>query len=277
MEIVPAPESDHDDDALLRAQHQEVSSEKKIDKNLIQMGLLAQSETHRDVPPLIKKTPSSRTKIFIPNESIFNSTTTSPPLKHNIVSSNMVTEKRNAIIYRDNTERRSAFIVPAKSNLLERQVSLLDTLHTMPISSLDTDTTLPTNYRKRKRSSYVNERNAIAYCCCGSHNCKVKVVDYASEDSEGESSYSHDSGSPIDNKASSKPFLMSRSSNPIDSYDFLNEELLYRREDYRDREESQFFNLEKNLGMKLDPFMGYNDANPMAIDDFLNESAHFRT
>jgi len=274
MEIMPAPESDHDDDMLIRTQQQKVSVESKVDKGFLQRGHISE-RTNREVPPLLKKT--SRTKIFRPDESIFKNTSPSSP-PNSLSSPNIITEKRNAIIYRDHTERRSAFVVPTKNNITERQVSLLDTLHTMPISSLDTDTMLPSNYRKRKRS-YPNERNAIAYCCCGSHNCKVKVLDYASEDSEGESSYSHDSGSPIDKKSSVKPFMVSRSSNQIDSYDFLNEEFLYRREEYRDREENQIFNLEKNLGMKLDPFMGYseyNDSNPIAIDDFLSEAGHFR-
>ena len=134
-------------------------------------------------------------------------------------------EQRNSIIYHDNTKRRSAFIVPTKI----RDNSFIQTLQNMPVShNIDAEPLISPSFQNRKRSYPFKsrEKNAIAYCCCGSHNCKIKFVDYASEDSECESSYSHDSVSPVEKTV--KPFILSSRTNmdriSIDSYDYLHED-----------------------------------------------------
>ena len=232
-------------------------------------------------------------------------------------------EKRNSIIYHDTTERRSAFSVPEKLKALHNNVqhphrgeytpsSLLHALQTLPVEteplispSQSPSSPITMTYRKRgypfshspptQRCSE-KKTKTIAYCCCGSHNCKIKYIDYTSEDSEGgDSHFSHESTSPpaVD-KSSIKPFTMltPRSSYYIDSsgmgVDLLHEDYAIRRElkglkelhhghyngSSRDHhEQNPIFILKSNSGTKFDPFMGYKDSAPI-VEDFFNVSGY---
>ena len=227
-------------------------------------------------------------------------------------------EKRNSIIYHDTTERRSAFSVPEKLKALHNNAhrlhrgeytpsSLLHALQTLPVEtdspispSPSPSSPIATAYRKRgyplTHSSPMQrcsekKTKTIAYCCCGSHNCKIKYIDYASEDSEGgESHFSHESTSPpaVD-KSSIKPFavLTPRSSYYIDSngigVDLLHEDYTIRRElkglkehhhgSSRDHEQNPIFILKSNSGTKFDPFMGYKDSAPI-VEDLFNVAGY---
>ena len=264
-------------------------------------------------PPFVGQA-ATKTKIFRPDDLLFNQFVSSNNNNNNNKNAASATtaamlkrcEKRNSIIYHDTTERRSAFSVPEKLRGLHHQrlnreeytsSSLLHALQMLPVETdtLISSTPSPlspmaTTYRKRgypftSATAKRCENETIAYCCCGSHNCKIKYIDYASEDSEGgESHFSHESTSPPVEK-SAKPFLLSPRSNhhihkdgAESSVDYLHEECLIRRElkglkDYRDHEQSPIFILKSNGGTKFDPFMGYKDSAPI-VEDLFNVTGY---
>ncbi|XP_066931683.1 ETS domain-containing protein Elk-4-like [Clytia hemisphaerica] len=314
MTIQPASESDHEineDNAMSPRMTDENNNKRR--KTVSVSSPPPRERTPKDYRTEYSRSPSSqlscptaitKTKIFRPDESLSRYFATADPsipqekvTKAEKISTPLkIRDTRNSIIYHDSTQRRSAFFVPEKSVgiIRENAPSLIQALQTMPLSPVSSETQVtrsPTYQENRKRSypfpakSTIREKNAIAYCCCGSHNCKIKYVDYASEESECESSYSRESISPI--AVMEKPkkttlSMMNSRTNYIDSYglhDFHEESIrkeLRELKDYREREKNEIMIMKQSLGgSKLDPFMGYKDAGPLMDDFLLNDMTQF--
>lgn len=311
MKMVTAPESDHEinDEEVVPSKEnkpefkKQSSTPRRVDDTAV-VGV--EYEKKMMLPPFVGQA-ATKTKIFLPDDSLFNKFT-SPSNNNSYCKEatkgffkttsmlNRCNDQRSSIIYHDTTERRSAFSVPDKlsrsySHHSPREYtpsSLLHALQTLPVESdpLLSSSSSPAKSEYRKRVYPFNasqrcEKKTIAYCCCGSHNCKIKYFDYTSDDSEGgESHFSHESTSPPVEKAL-KPFVMPHRSNHIDgvNVDYLNdEEYAIRRElkelrDHRDQEQNHIFILKSNVGSKFDPFMGYKDSAPV-VEDLFNVNGY---
>lgn len=252
IQIQPAsPDSDHDievesvpDDDVTSKQNEQIILEEK--------------------DSLYEK-PKTITKIFKPDQSMFKD------MDENFIT--QLPESRNSFYQTDLTTRRSAFTVPSKSKRDDNVLCKTKIMAGAPPLLENRQAII--RGRKRSYPYMPHEREAIAYCCCGSHNCKVKVIDYSSEDSETESLYSYGSVSPHEFQTTNYPsrkiyFEQSFEQNPLPT---SNSEYILRKDssEYREREETQLLKLQHNLELnkKTDPFMGYDySENPFVCDSF---------
>ena len=259
MNIVAAPESDHEQDDVKNPRESNIDPIETKRKKW-RTRLRKEMSENKEVPRLIKySAPPTKTKIFRPNESILQNI---PP-----INTKSTAETKNTILYKDDSTHRSAFVVPCKD-----QMNVINRFQ-QTLSSGQYESDIQQQFSKRKRCyPFLKERNAIAYCCCGSHNCKIKVMDYASDDSEADS---YGSTSPLENKITHRlDELRHRVNNVNEPYD----DFILRRncEEYKEREDSQIIKLKRTLDMKFDPFMGYNGSF-QAIDDYFSDINLFRS
>ena len=195
MAVQPAPESDHEineDDAMSPRMVDENNNKRR--KTMSVSSPPPRERTPTDYRTEYNKSPPSqqgfptqpitKTKIFRPDESLSRYFATADPsipkekttIKEDTIPTPIkIRDTRNSIIYHDNTQRRSAFVVPEKSASIIREhaPSLIQALQTMPLSPTSSEAQIvrsPTYQQSRKRSypyptsTGIREKKAIAYC-----------------------------------------------------------------------------------------------------------------
>lgn len=242
----PAPDSDQD-----------IEVESVPDEDTAPTPTLEQDDS------LIEK-PVTKTKIFRPDQEMLKNV--------DEIVTHLPDHRNNSLFQNDTTVRRSAFTVPAKTN---RDNVTCKTKITKGVPLLE-DRQAIIRGRKRSFPFVPHEREAFAYCCCGSHNCKVKVIDYSSEDSETESMYSYGSVSPNDFQTTNiypadRKLYFEQNFEQNEQLPSSGEFVLRREsQEYRGREENEILQLQQNLGLnkKVDPFMGCDYSDPFVCDSF---------